>query len=62
MPRHDKPLTPDRIAAVKDADIDFSDIPEFADEVNFDARGGVGGATIPPERTTVRDRVRPDVK
>ncbi len=29
MAGHDKPLTPDRIAAVKDEDIDFSDIPEL---------------------------------
>ena len=29
MTGHDKPLTPDRIAAVKDEDIDFSDIPEL---------------------------------
>lgn len=29
MAGYDKPLTPDRIAAVKDEDIDFSDIPEL---------------------------------
>ena len=29
MTGHDKLLTPDRIAAVKDEDIDFSDIPEL---------------------------------
>ena len=29
MKRHDKPLTSKRIAATKDADIDFSDIPEL---------------------------------
>ena len=31
MTRHAKPLTPDRIAAVRDEDIDFSDIPELDD-------------------------------
>ena len=29
MTRYDEPLTPVRIAAVKDEDIDFSDIPEL---------------------------------
>jgi len=29
MKRHDKPLTSKQIAATKDADIDFSDIPEL---------------------------------
>ena len=29
MTGYDKPLTPERIAAVKDEDIDFSDIPEL---------------------------------
>ena len=29
MRRYDKPLTPRQIAAVKDAEIDFSDIPEL---------------------------------
>lgn len=29
MRRYRKPLTPARIAAAKDADIDFSDIPEL---------------------------------
>ena len=29
MKRHDKPLTAKQIAATKDADIDFSDIPEL---------------------------------
>ena len=32
MTKHDKPLTPTQIAAVKDQDIDFSDIPELDDE------------------------------
>ena len=27
--RYDRPLTPEQIAAVKDEDIDFSDIPEL---------------------------------
>ena len=29
MSRYDSPLTPGRIAAIKDEDIDFSDIPEL---------------------------------
>ena len=29
MSRYDSPLTPERIAAIKDEDIDFSDIPEL---------------------------------
>ena len=29
MTGYDKPLTPERIAKVKDEDIDFSDIPEL---------------------------------
>ena len=29
MSRYDNPLTPGRIAAIKDEDIDFSDIPEL---------------------------------
>ena len=29
MSGHDKPLTPGQIAAVRDEDIDFSDIPEL---------------------------------
>jgi uncharacterized protein (DUF4415 family) len=32
MRKHDKPLTPRQIAAARDQDIDFSDIPEL-DEV-----------------------------
>ena len=59
MPRHDKPLTPDRIAAVKDADIDFSDIPELDEEFWREAELV---ERDPAERTTVRDRLRPDVK
>ena len=31
MRKHDKPLTPKQIAAAKDQDIDFSDIPELDD-------------------------------
>ena len=31
MNRYDKPLTPAQIAATKDEDIDFSDIPELDD-------------------------------
>jgi len=31
MKMHDKPLTPKQIAAAKDQDIDFSDIPELDD-------------------------------
>lgn len=29
MNRYDRPLTPEQIAAAKDEDIDFSDIPEL---------------------------------
>ena len=32
MRKHDKPLTPKQIAAAKDQDIDFSDIPELDDD------------------------------
>ena len=32
MRKHDKPLTPGQIAAVRDQDIDFSDIPELDDD------------------------------
>ena len=30
--QHDRPLTPEQIATVKDEDIDFSDIPELDEE------------------------------
>ena len=29
MNRYDSPLTPEQIAAIKDEDIDFSDVPEL---------------------------------
>ena len=32
MSKHDKPLTPRQIAAAKDQEIDFSDIPELDDD------------------------------
>ena len=32
MRKHDKPLTPRQIAAAKDQDIDFSDIPVLDDD------------------------------
>lgn len=32
MSRYDRPLTVEQIAAVKDRDIDFSDIPELDDD------------------------------
>ncbi|MXZ27334.1 MAG: BrnA antitoxin family protein [Gammaproteobacteria bacterium] len=32
MKKHDKPLTTRQIAAAKDQDIDFSDIPELDDD------------------------------
>ena len=32
MSKHDKPLTPRQIAAARDQDIDFSDIPELDDD------------------------------
>lgn len=59
MTRHDKPLTPDRIAAVKDEDIDFSDIPELDEEFWREAELV---ERDPAERTTTRDRARPEVK
>lgn len=31
MRKHDKPLTPKQIAAAKDQDLDFSEIPELDD-------------------------------
>ena len=59
MTGHDKPLTPDRIAKVRDEDIDFSDIPEL-DEAFW--REAELVERDPAERTTVRDRARPDAK
>lgn len=32
MRKHDKPLTPRQIAAARDQDIDFSDIPELNED------------------------------
>ena len=32
MSKYDKPLTPEQIAALKDSDIDFSDIPELDEQ------------------------------
>ena len=32
MGKHDKPLTPGQIAAVRDQDIDFSDTPELDED------------------------------
>ena len=59
MTGHDRPLTPDRIAAVRDEDIDFSDIPEldeaFWREAELVERG-------PSEQITIRDRAWPDAK
>ncbi len=59
MTGYDKPLTPERIAAVKDEDIDFSDIPEldetFRREVELVERG-------PVDRTTIRGRAKPEAK
>ena len=37
--QHDSPLTPEQIAAVKDQDIDFSDIPELDEEFWEQAEG-----------------------
>lgn len=45
MRKHDKPLTPRQIAAVKDQDIDFSDIPELDDDFWRNAE------LIEPDRT-----------
>ena len=38
MRKYDKPLTPRQIAAVKDRDIDLSDIPELDDDFWRNAR------------------------
>ncbi len=32
MSKYDKPLTPEQVAALKDRDIDFSDIPELDEQ------------------------------
>ena len=45
MRRYDKPLTPRQIAAVKDAEIDFSDIPEL------DASFWKQATLVRPDRT-----------
>ena len=45
MRKHDKPLIPRQIAAVKDQDIDFSDIPELDDDFWRNAE------RIEPDRT-----------
>ena len=59
MTGHDKPLTPEQIAKVKDEDIDFSDIPEldetFWREAELVERG-------PADRTAIRGRAKPEVK
>ena len=45
MKRYDSPLTPEQIAANKDEDIDFSDIPELDDTFWREAR------LVEPDRT-----------
>ena len=45
MKRYDSPLTPEQIAAIKDEDIDFSDIPELDDTFWREAR------LVEPDRT-----------
>ena len=59
MTGYDKPLTPERIAAVKDEDIDFGDVPEpdetFRREVELVERG-------PVDRTTIRGRAKSEAK
>ena len=45
MREHDKPLTPRQIAAAKDQDIDFSDIPELDDDFWWNAE------LVEPDRT-----------
>ena len=45
MPRYDKPLTLEQIAAVQDEDIDFSDIPELNEGFWQDAK------LVEPDRT-----------
>ena len=59
MTRHDKPLTPDRIAAVKDEDIDFSDIPELDETFWREAELVEGG---PIDRTAIRGQAKPELK
>ena len=45
MKKYDKPLAPDEIAAVRDEQIDFSDIPELDDSFWREAR------MVEPDRT-----------
>ncbi len=45
MTRYDKPLTLEQIAAVKDEDIDFSDVPELDDGLWREAK------LVEPDRT-----------
>ena len=45
MKRYDSPLTLEQIAAIKDEDIDFSDIPELDDTFWREAR------LVEPDRT-----------
>ncbi len=44
-PPYDKPLAPDRLAAISDEDIDFSEIPELDDEFWQNAK------LVEPDRT-----------
>ena len=45
MNRYDSPLTPEQMAAIKDEDIDFSDIPELDETFWQQAR------LVEPDRT-----------
>ena len=56
MTGHDKPLTPDRIAAVKDEDIDFSEISELDETFWREAELVEHG---PTDRIAVRGRRSP---
>ncbi len=49
MNRCDSPLTPEQIAATKDEDIDFSDIPELDETLWRQAR------LVEPDRRSVGD-------
>ena len=56
MTRQGKPLTPDRIATVKDEDIDFSEIPELDETFWREAELVEHG---PTDRIAVRGRRSP---
>ena len=59
MTGYDKPLAPERIAQVKDEDIDFSDIPELDETFRREAELVERG---PVDRTAIRGRAKPEAK